>query len=109
MSTFRNAEAFASALMLTALLTVLAKMLTYLVSVFRNFRLSEFGQMKTVVIPFRHLGKEDLGIRIPPLIAQQIRLRAANERRSISEVGSEILAKGLGMDPAQFGIEAQSA
>lgn len=54
--------------------------------------------------PFREHPKEDLEIRVPIAIARHIRVKAAEQRRSLSEVGSEILALGLGTDPAVYGI-----
>ncbi len=53
---------------------------------------------------FRDRKKEGFEIQIPPELAEMIRVRAARERRSISEVGAEILLTGLGLDHAEFGI-----
>lgn len=55
---------------------------------------------------FRDLVKERVPIQAPPEIARRIRRRALDERRSIAEVGTEALARYLGLDPATFGIEA---
>jgi hypothetical protein len=54
---------------------------------------------------FRQHRKEGLEIQVPPQLASRIRAKAARERRSISEVGTEALARGFGLDPATFGIE----
>jgi hypothetical protein len=54
---------------------------------------------------FRQIAKESLDIRAPRKLADQIREKAARERRSISSVGVELLARGLDLDPAAFGIE----
>lgn len=54
---------------------------------------------------FRKVGKESLDIRAPVRLADKIREKAARERRSISSVGTELLAIGLGIDPGVYGIE----
>ncbi len=48
---------------------------------------------------------ERLEFQIPPELSEIIRVRAAKERRSVSLVAAEILARGLGLDPAEFGVE----
>jgi hypothetical protein len=53
---------------------------------------------------FREVQKSRLGIRVPVKIAEKVRMRAAKENRSESEVSSEILAREFGLDPASFGI-----
>ena len=60
--------------------------------------------MAVAIKSFRSLRKEGLEIQVPPIIAEEIRLKAASERRSISEVGSELLAIGLGYKAKDFGI-----
>ena len=57
---------------------------------------------------FRRITKEGLEIRAPVRLVDQIREKAARERRSLSSVGTELLARGLDLDPAAFGIEAPS-
>lgn len=57
---------------------------------------------------FRAADKEYLPIRAPVKIADKVREKAARERRSISSVGTELLALGLQLDPASFGIEPAS-
>lgn len=54
--------------------------------------------------PFRQQWKEPLQIKVPVGLVDQIRQTAARERRSISEVACEAMAKGLELDPASFGI-----
>ncbi len=56
-------------------------------------------------IKFRMRKKEGLEIQFPPEVAQHVRRRACDERRSISEVGTEIMLTGLGWNPAEFGID----
>jgi hypothetical protein len=54
---------------------------------------------------FRSLPKEFVPGEIPVPIADIIRIKAAKERRSHASVTTEILCKGLGLDPSKFGIE----
>ena len=61
-------------------------------------------------IPFRDIpGKEGIEIRFPPDIASKIREKAFRERRSISEVGSELVVRSMGLDPAQYGIRVPAS
>lgn len=60
------------------------------------------------VLPFRKREKEGIDLQVPPEIGRMVRRIAADQRRSVSEVGTEALAKGLGLDPAQFGIVPQT-
>jgi hypothetical protein len=55
-------------------------------------------------LSFRSIVKEPIPGQAPPEICDAIRIRAASERRSHSEVATEILSIGLGIDPLQFGI-----
>lgn len=55
---------------------------------------------------FRSLEKEALTIQVPPEIADMVRSRTRG-RRSLSSVGTEILARGLEIDPRKYGIEPQ--
>jgi hypothetical protein len=58
-----------------------------------------------VSIPFRDIpNKEGIEIRFPPDVAYRLREKALRERRSIAEVGSELIIRGLGRDPADYGI-----
>lgn len=58
---------------------------------------------------FRNRKKEGIEFQIPPELAELLRVRAARERRSISEVGTEILLTGLGLNHAEFGIDLDPA
>lgn len=58
---------------------------------------------------FRDLPKEDIEFRLPVELAGQIRERAVRQRRSISEVGVELMAIGLRIDPSRFGIDSEMA
>ncbi len=60
-------------------------------------------------IKFRNRIKEGFEIQTLPEVAELIRIRAARERRSLSEVGTELLLTGLGLDHAAFGIESATA
>ena len=60
-------------------------------------------------VRFREIEKESLEIRVPIAFATWLRTTAAAERRSISEVGSEVLARGLEIDPRTIGIEPTPA
>ncbi len=53
---------------------------------------------------FRSIRKEGIEFQIPPRLADLIREQTRG-RRSLSIVGTEILARGLGLDPAEFGVE----
>jgi hypothetical protein len=55
--------------------------------------------------PFREIEKETLTIRVPGKVADKLRKKAFDERRSVAYVGTRVLALGLGMNPAMFGIE----
>ncbi len=55
-------------------------------------------------VKFRSRKKEGIEIQVPPEIAEEVRTRAARERRSISEVGTEILLTGLRWNHGEFGI-----
>jgi hypothetical protein len=59
--------------------------------------------------PFREIPKENMELRVPIKIADRIRSAAAEQRRSLSEVSSEILARGLDIDPAECGIRPTPA
>lgn len=68
------------------------------------------GPMEThIKTKFRHMKKEGLEFQVPPKLADHVRSLTRHGRRSLSSVGTEILAKGLGLDPAEFGVEAESA
>lgn len=53
---------------------------------------------------FRQLEKERLALQVPPEIASLVRLSAVEERESVSEHGSKLLAIALGVDPQAYGI-----
>jgi hypothetical protein len=53
---------------------------------------------------FRSIRKEGIEFQVPHRLADLIREQTRG-RRSLSVVGTEILARGLGLDPAEFGID----
>lgn len=55
---------------------------------------------------FTRLAKEKVSIWVPPEVALRLRLRAAKQLKSSSEVGTELLALSLGLDPGKYGIGA---
>lgn len=59
--------------------------------------------------PFRKRAKEPLLLKVPVEFSHLIRLRAVHERRSISELCVEAMARGLGVDPAELGIDAATS
>lgn len=64
--------------------------------------------MKAKAGTFRATWKQKIQPLVPVSLARAIRVKAAKERRSISEVSTEALARGLGLDPASYGIAAES-
>jgi hypothetical protein len=54
-------------------------------------------------VKFRQQPKRHLMVLVPEAIDEAIRERAM--RRSISEVATEIMCRGLDIDPSTFGIE----
>lgn len=54
---------------------------------------------------FRGEPKEPLRLLLPRGLAAKLRIRAAEQRRSMSEVMSQYAARGLGECPASYGIE----
>ena len=57
-------------------------------------------------VPFRDVPKDGIEIRLPRDFATVVRERAGRERRSVSEVSSELMLRGAGIDPADYGIKA---
>lgn len=55
---------------------------------------------------FRKIAKDTTGGRVPADLAAKLRLRATRERRSFSHVLTECVALGLGLDPADYGVQA---
>lgn len=54
--------------------------------------------------------KEMVCFRMPCELSTLIRVKAATERKSISQTASKLLAESLGIDPATIGIfDAQPA
>ncbi len=53
---------------------------------------------------WRSMKKEGLEFQVPPKLADLVREQTRG-RRSLSLVGTELLARGLGVDPVEFGIE----
>ena len=56
---------------------------------------------------FRSIDKVHLSGRVPPVIDSAIRERGYHQKRSVSEVMTELLATGLGFDPRDFGIAGE--
>lgn len=55
---------------------------------------------------FREVPKETLSVQVPTEISERVRLLAGPAvRRSISQVATELICVGLGIDPREFGIE----
>ncbi len=54
---------------------------------------------------FRDYEKESLEPRVPVALANAVRVMAARQRRSISVVVAEAIARAVGHDPARYGIE----
>ncbi len=54
---------------------------------------------------FRSTSKEGIEFQVPHKVADMVRERTRG-RRSLSVVGTELLAQALGLDPAEFGIES---
>lgn len=54
---------------------------------------------------FRSLNKEQLSGQVPCDLATAFREKAGRERKTISELMSELLCAGLELDPAEFGLE----
>lgn len=54
---------------------------------------------------FRSVTKEQLTGQVPCDLATTFRERAGRERKTISELMTELLSKGLGLDPRSYGIE----
>ncbi len=57
---------------------------------------------------FREIEKEPFQIMVPIDLVTKVRERAGRERASLSRFGSEALSKHLGIDPAEYGIEAEA-
>lgn len=53
---------------------------------------------------FRQIEKEHPGGRIPRALSRKLRRLAGEQKRSISSVLTEALARGMGEDPAEFGL-----
>lgn len=56
-------------------------------------------------LDFKGLEKEYAPGYIPIALGDRVREKAAKERRTLSEVTSELLCRGLGINPREFGIE----
>jgi hypothetical protein len=55
---------------------------------------------------FHKIEKAKIG-RVPVPIADAIRMRAFRERRSIESVLTEILCRGMGINPSRFGLDPE--
>ena len=64
---------------------------------------------KPKVVKFRELQKERIPGEAPVEVIDRLRLRAASERRSLSWVMTEVVCRGLGLDPSKYGIDATAA
>jgi hypothetical protein len=58
---------------------------------------------------FRQIDKDMLAVKVPIDLVTEIRAKSAMERRSISEVVSELVCVALRHDPKEFGIEPKPA
>ena len=64
---------------------------------------------KPKVVKFRELQKERVPGEAPVEVIDRLRLKAASERRSLSWVMTEVVCRGLGLDPSKYGIDASAA
>ena len=53
---------------------------------------------------FREIEKEAIDVRVPTDVALAFRTEALRQGRSVSELGSELIIKHLGMNPKDYGI-----
>ena len=58
-------------------------------------------------IDFRELEKEQLNAQVPIELGTLIRRVAAERRWSLTKVVTEAIARGMNVDPASYGIEAE--
>lgn len=58
---------------------------------------------------FRSWPKRNLRALVPEELEKAVNLRVAETGRPGNEVVTEALSRGLGIDPARFGIEMSSA
>ncbi len=56
---------------------------------------------------FREIEKTHLQVLVPPAIDDAIRDKSRADRKSLSEAATEILCRGLNVDPGDFDIEAK--
>ena len=63
---------------------------------------------KPKVVKFRELQKERIPGEAPVEVIDRLRLRAASERRSLSWIMTDVVCRGLGLDPAKYGIDNKS-
>lgn len=54
---------------------------------------------------FREIEKTHLQVLVPPAIDDAIRDKSRADRKSLSEAATEILCRGLNVDPSEFDIE----
>lgn len=59
-------------------------------------------------VKFRSLKKERIPGEAPVDVIDRLRLRAASERRSLSWIMTDVVCRGLGLDPAKYGIDNNS-
>ena len=57
---------------------------------------------------FRDIEKEQFNTRIPPDLVTKIEARADRKGWSIGRTVTEALSIGLGIDPSEYGIEADA-
>lgn len=60
-------------------------------------------------VEFRKLPKRSLGGRIPDDLEAAVRALAHAQRRSISSVLTELIARGLDQDPRTYGVGSRSS
>jgi len=56
-------------------------------------------------LDFRRLEKDRLQALIPGELMDEVRMRASKERKSVSEMITQILCEGLKIDSRTYGIE----
>ena len=57
---------------------------------------------------FREIEKEGIDVRAPLDVAEKFRIEAIKQGRSVSSLGSEIIIRYLGLDPAKYGLGSET-
>ncbi len=58
----------------------------------------------TKQVPFRRQAKTDLNVMVPERLAEDIRNESDLSGRTIGSLVTEYICRGMGRDPADFGI-----